>query len=193
MAKGEDEKLLVNQAKSSEKQSFVMLYRQHYNVVYRFCLTFGGIDADTAKDILQESFIRAFRNIDKLRENQKFLSWLLTITRNRCLSYLSREDSFERKHRAWSKERDLFTPPSELDYLETERQIAAVHQVIDELPEGGMKDCAKAFYIKGLSTSKIAESLAIPKSTVTTRLDRFRGRIRKRLLSRLVSDEVDPK
>ncbi len=191
MAKGADEKLSVSQAKSGERKPFVDLYRQYYNVVYRFCLTFGGIDADTAKDILQESFIRAFRNIDKLRENQKFLSWLLTITRNRCLSYMSREDGFEKKHRAWSKERDLFTPPSELEYLETERQIAAVHEVIAELPDGGMKDCARSFYMDGQSTSEIAEFLGIPKSTVTTRLDRFRGRIRKRLIARLVSDGVD--
>ncbi len=191
MVKSVDEKLLLSRAKQGDSQSFVKLYQKYYNIVYRFCMTFGNIDADTAKDILQESFIRAFRNLEKLRENQKFLSWLLTITRNRCLSYMSREDGFDKKHRAWSKERDLFTPPSELEYVETERQILAVREVIDELPDGGMKDCAQAFYVEGLSTSDIAERLEIPKSTVTTRLDRFRGRIRKRLIARLVDEEVE--
>lgn len=181
-----DEKTLLSRAKSGEQQAFIQLYRQYYAVVYRYCLTFGGIDGDAAKDVLQESFIRAFRHIDKLREEQKFASWLLTIARNRCLSYLHKEDGFDRKHQAWSRESSLFSPPGEQEYLETERQISLVREIIDELPEGGMQDCARAFYVEGLSTSEIAERLGIPKSTVTTRLDRFRGRIRKRLMSRVM-------
>lgn len=190
MTKSMDEQLLLSQAKRGDRTAFVKLYRNYYNIVYRFCLTFGKIDADTAKDILQESFIRAFRNIEKLREDQKFLSWLLTITKNRCLSHMSREDGLDKKHKAWSQEQELFLAPSEHDYLETERQIATVQETIQELPEGGMKDCAQAFYVEGLSTSDIAQRLDIPKSTVTTRLDRFRGRIRKQLIARLLDDET---
>lgn len=186
-----DEKLLLSRAKRGDSAAFIQLYRHYYNIVYRFCMTFGGIDADTAKDILQESFIRAFRNIEKLREDQKFLSWLLTIARNRCFSHMSREEGLEKKHKAWSKEQDLLLTPNEQDYLETERQIAVVKQMIDEFPEGGMKDCAQAFYVDGLSTSDIANQLDIPKSTVTTRLDRFRGRIRKQLIARLLSHEAE--
>lgn len=80
----------------------------------------------------------------------------------------------------------MFSAPNDLEYIETERQIATVQNVIDNLPEGGMKDCAKAFYVEGISTSDIAKRLDIPKSTVTTRLDRFRGRVRKLLLARLM-------
>lgn len=181
-----EEKDLLELAKAGDQEAFVKLYRRYYPVVYRFCMTFGGIDADTAKDVLQESFIRAFRHIDKLREGQKFLAWLLTITRNRCLSYLSKEDGFDRKHLAWSREADLLLAGTTAETFETERQIKIVQEVIEEMPDSGMKDCAKAFYTQGLSTSEIAETLGIPKSTVTTRLDRFRTRIRKRLLARLM-------
>lgn len=180
-----EEQELLEQAKAGNEAAFMRLYKRYYPVVYRFCLTFGGIDSDTAKDVLQESFIRAFRHIGKLREGQKFLAWLLTITRNRCLSYLSKEDGFDRKHAAWSREAELYKVDS-LEYLETERQIQIVQEVIGEMPEGGMKDCAKAFYTEGLSTSEIAQRHGIPKSTVTTRLDRFRTRIRKRILLRLM-------
>lgn len=181
-----DEKTLLTLAKTGDQQACIELYRRYYAVVYRYCLTFGNIDVDTAKDVLQESFIRAFRHISKLREDQKFVSWLLTIARNRCLSFLQKEDGFDRKHLAWSREAALSTPPDDLEYLETERNIAIVQDVIRNLPEGGMRDCALAFYVEGLSTSEIAERLGIPKSTVTTRLDRFRGRIRKQLLARIM-------
>lgn len=183
-----DEKTLLLWAKSGDQQAFVELYRRYYAVVYRYCLTFGNIDSDTAKDVLQESFIRAFKHIEKLREDQKFVSWLLTITRNRCLSYLHKEDGFDKKHQAWSKEVNLShgDVPKEQETFETERQIQIVQQVISDLPEGGMKQCAHAFYIEGLSTSDIAERLGIPKSTVTTRLDRFRGKVRKRLIVKVM-------
>ncbi len=183
-----EEQELLERAKTGDQKAFIELYNRYQPIVFRFCLTFGGIDHDTAKDVLQESFIRAFRHIDKLREGQKFLAWLLTITRNRCLSYLSKEDSFHRKHFAWSREKEMFTPPGDMDFIAVEKQIAIVREVIESLPEGGMKDCAKGFYIDGLSTSAIAEKLGIPKSTVTTRLDRFRTRIRKRLLARLMNE-----
>lgn len=180
------EQELLELAKVGDQKAFIKLYNRYYPVIYRFCLTFGGIDYDTAKDVVQESFIRAFRHLSKLREGQKFLAWLLTITRNRCLSHLSKEDSFNRKHLAWSREVELFSPPRDLEFLTVEHQITVVQEVIDNLPDGGMKDCAKSFYVDGLSTSIIAEQLDIPKSTVTTRLDRFRTRVRKRLLVRLM-------
>jgi RNA polymerase sigma-70 factor (ECF subfamily) len=181
-----DESTLLALAKAGDEKAFMALYRKYYAVVYRFCQTFGGIDSDTAKDILQETFVRAFRHLRNLREGQKFLSWLLTITRNRCLSHLTKEDSLCKKHQAWSAENALFSPPDEAEILETERQIQIVHDVIAGLEEGGMKACVEGFYIEGLSTSEIAERLEIPKSTVTTRLDRFRNRVRKRLLAKLM-------
>jgi len=185
---GVDEKDMIIRAKSGDQKAYIYLYQRYYAVTYRFCMTFGGMDSDTAKDILQESFIRAFRHLHNLREGQKFLAWLLTITRNRCLSHLSREDGFSKKHNAWSREAELFRPPNDLEFLETERRIKAVQEIINDLPAGGMKDCAKAFYVDGLSTSEIAKRYDTPKSTVTTRLDRFRTRIRKRLLARVMEE-----
>ena len=183
-----EEKELLELAKRGDERAFAKIYARYSPGVYRFCLTFGGIDYDTAKDILQDSFIRAFRHIGKLREGQKLMAWLLTIARNRCLSHLGRELGLDRKHAAWGRESLLHKAPNEFEYLETERQITIVREVIEELPDGGMKESAKAFYVENLSTTEIATRYEIPKSTVTTRLDRFRVRIRKRLLIRLMND-----
>ena len=93
-----------------------------------------------------------------------------------------------RKHQAWSEQYDVFLPVSATEMLETERQLTLVRESIEALPEGGTKDCVKGFYIQGLSTKELAEQLQIPQSTVTTRLDRFRIKIRKRLLARLLNE-----
>lgn len=179
---------ILERAKAGDQRAFSLLFERYQPAVYRYCLTFGGVNRDTAKDILQESFLRAFRNLHQLKEGQKFLSWLLTITRNRCLSYLSKEGNLSRKHQAWSEQYDVFLPVSATEMLETERQLTLVRESIEALPEGGTKDCVKGFYIQGLSTKELAEQLQIPQSTVTTRLDRFRIKIRKRLLARLLNE-----
>ena len=180
-----DEIRLLLQAKDGDAEAFSELYRRYYNDVYALCLSFGSIDADSAKDVLQEAFIRAFRSIGNLREGQKFKPWLLTIARNRALTYLGREEGLGRKHRALAHEVPAHSVPKETGG-ELERQIMEVRRVIEELPDGPMKDCAKSFYVEGLATPEIAQRLGIPKSTVTTRLDRFRARVRKDLLSRLL-------
>lgn len=178
---------ILEKARAGDQRAYKLLFERYQPAVFRYCLTFGGVNRDTAMDIMQESFFRAFRNLHQLKEGQKFLSWLLTITRNRCLSHLSKEGNLSRKHQAWSEQRDVFQPVSTEEMQETERQLALVRESIESLPDGGTKDCVRGFYIDGFSTKELSERLQIPQSTITTRLDRFRSKIRKRLLSRLLN------
>ena len=182
-----DEATLLDQARQGDESAFVELYRRYYPDVYRVCLYFSNLDADEAKDILQESFVRAFRNLNKLKEGEKFRSWLLTIARNRCLTYLGKEDNLGKKHRAYSREQ-LVWQQNPVETLQLEQQLAIVRSLIEEMPEGPLKECGKLFYIEGVSTPEIAQRLNITKSTVPPRLDRFRNRIRKRLLARLLDE-----
>lgn len=163
------------------------MYRLHAPALFRFCQTFTSIRADEANDILQETFVRAFRSLDQLREGQKFFSWLLAIARNRCLSFLQREEKVEKKHLAWGDQTSPLLPPHpHEEEEEAQRQIALVREIIERFEPGPLKDCASAFYVEGLTTAEIAARYGLPKSTVTTRLDRFRDRIQKRLILRLL-------
>ncbi len=180
-----EEKKLVEAAQAGEERAIYQLYKKYSEQVYRFCLSYGGVDSELAKDVVQDTFIRAFRNLHKLREPEKFKIWLLTIARNRLLSQLMQRDNFNKKVSSLEKESEEFYLPSYAEEMETQRQIEIVRQVIEELPEGGMKECARAFYIEGLNTSEIAERLNIPKSTVTTRLDRFRAKVAKKILRKI--------
>ena len=69
-----------------------------------------------------------------------------------------------------------------------ERDIAEVRQLIAELPEGEEKKTVQLFYLEGeLSAREIAEKLGVGKSAVTMRLERFRARIKRELLRRVLA------
>ncbi|MCY1045660.1 ECF-type sigma factor, partial [Corallococcus sp. bb12-1] len=73
-----------------------------------------------------------------------------------------------------------------------ERDIAVVRQLICELPEGEEKKTVQLFYLEGqLSAREIAEQLGVGKSTITMRLERFRGRIKRELLQRVLAGRWD--
>ncbi len=183
-----DDKALISKAKTGDQKALYQLYKKYANIVYRYCLTFSAIDEDTAKDLVQETFIRAYNNLQSLRDEKKFKIWLLTIARNRTLSYLSQQNTNDKKINALSYEQEGSFSPSYAEQLETKRQLSIVRKVIEEFPDNSMKESAKLFYLDGLSTTEIAEKLNIPRSTVTTRLDRFRAKIRKKLLRLIIAD-----
>ena len=76
--------------------------------------------------------------------------------------------------------------------LEVERRVAVVRSLIEELPEGPEKETVRLFYLEGeLSAREIADRLGLGKSAVTMRLERFRARVKRELLARLLAAEVE--
>src|SRR2546421_231752 len=64
------------------------LFRRHYQRVSLWCLRFTG-NRDSAVDMAQEVFLRAFRSIGSYRGEAKFSTWLYTIARNHCFNEMS--------------------------------------------------------------------------------------------------------
>lgn len=77
------------------REAIRMLYEQHADDVYRFALLTLG-DPTTAKDVVQEVFLRAFRSWESFRQNSSARTWLLSIARNYMYSEL-RKKRTERK------------------------------------------------------------------------------------------------
>jgi RNA polymerase sigma-70 factor (ECF subfamily) len=65
-----------------------------------------------------------------------------------------------------------------------EAELEAVRAVIAELPEGPEKETVHLFYVEGgLSTREIAARLGVGKSAITMRLERFRAKVKRRVLA----------
>ncbi len=82
-------KLFSVRSKQLDLTAQKILYEQFYNVVYRTAYRFCG-DELAAQDIVQETFIRAFRYISSYKETESgsFEGWIATIAKNESLKYL---------------------------------------------------------------------------------------------------------
>ncbi|GAC1596739.1 MAG: sigma-70 family RNA polymerase sigma factor [Myxococcales bacterium] len=163
------------------------LYRRHRAGVARVAASFSELDPDEVEDVVQESFVRAFRALGALKEPGRFAAWLCTIARNRARSYLSSRATHAKAAEEATREATLaegFQAPAS-HQLEREIELRAVREIIAGLREGPEKETVRLFYLEGaLSAREIAQRMGVGKSAVTMRLERFRTRVRKELISR---------
>jgi RNA polymerase sigma factor (sigma-70 family) len=85
-------------------------------------------DQDLAADALHDSLIATQEHISKLREPERFRSWLYAIVRNECLRLLSDPDRPDQRHEAPEQPEDAFLDAEERQRLEDTRQL--VHSAL---------------------------------------------------------------
>ena len=79
--------LLVAQVLNGDQSGFEILVRRHQAALFRRA-RWMGLDADTAADMVQDSLIKAYKNLWSCREPDRFGFWVGQILRNRCLDFL---------------------------------------------------------------------------------------------------------
>lgn len=84
-----DEELAIRYcqaADANERESYINeLFRRNYSRVARWCLRFVD-DRETAADLSQEIFTKAYQNLKSFQGQSKFSTWLFSIARNHCLN-----------------------------------------------------------------------------------------------------------
>ena len=123
-----------------------------------------------AEDAVQEAFIAAYRNMDRLRGDDPF-PWLVRITTNACLQLLRTR---RRKGTAHLAEPDLVVD----ERPASERSLAMrnlLEHVVGELDERGQQILVTHF-IHGMDQSEVATALGISRRAVAKRLTRMRER-----------------
>jgi len=181
----EDDARLVARAVVGDSSAFRALYDRWRPAVFRLARAFADLDADEVDDVVQETFVRAFGALAGLKDAARFGPWILTIARNRALSRLARRKagaalSDELAHESEALGGEGATLPDPSDAAEVE----LVRRVISELPEGPEKETVRLFYVEGkLSAREIAARLGVGKSAITMRLERFRAKVKRRVLA----------
>jgi RNA polymerase sigma-70 factor (ECF subfamily) len=177
---------VLQRAAEGDETAFRWLYRGYRRGVVRLCAAFAALDADEVEDVVQETFVRAFKRVAQLKEPAAFEPWLYTIARNRALTAIEKKSNAAKAREELQREDP---PPSELvpQALKQEAAAEVVREVIASLPEGPEKHTAQLFYVDGeLTAREIAEREGVGKSAVTMRLERFRARVKRVLLRRLL-------
>ncbi|MBQ6469017.1 MAG: sigma-70 family RNA polymerase sigma factor [Lachnospiraceae bacterium] len=179
-AQGFDRRL-IDAAAAGDNQAVAELYNRTYSSVYH-TVKFLIKDEDTALDIVQDSYLGAFRHLSQLQDAEKFGPWMKRIAHNRAVDYLRRakpvmfsemvpEDSEEAVD--FADDRPENSPDMVIDRQETARLLG---EILDSLPED-QRACVTMFYYEQLSVKEIAQELEIPEATVKSRLQYGRNKI----------------
>jgi RNA polymerase sigma-70 factor (ECF subfamily) len=176
---------LVLAALRGQRGAHRLLYDRYRPLAWRVARGFGDFDGDDVEDVVQESFVRAFRSLARLKEPGRFGPWLLTITRNRALSRLARRRAGGELAEEVLREAEVAaTEVRQAPDPDAGAELELVRRLIAELPEGPEKETVHLFYVDGsLSAREIAERLGVGKSAITMRLERFRARVKARLVA----------
>lgn len=187
---------LVERARGGDLPSFEALVERHQDRVYRVAMRLLRNETD-AREILQETLVSAWQNLDTFAGRAQFGSWIYRVAVNAALMLMRSR----RRHPAVSVDA---LPPGALDEIVTDGAAAVagpasgpgsdwsrrpddqlqstelkqhIQQAVDGLPEI-LRVVFVLRDVEGLSTEETADLLAITVPTVKTRLHRARLALR---------------
>lgn len=82
---------LIERVKAGDTDALKTVYDAYSQRMRNACIKITQEDEDTVDDLVQESFIRAYYSLEKLKDASKFGEWLVAITKNVSLRYLERK------------------------------------------------------------------------------------------------------
>lgn len=180
----EKESLLIKKAKEGDEGSFEALILSCKGKAYNIALRYVKNEND-ALDVLQESFIKIFRNLSKFNEESKFETWVYRIVVNTCNDFLRKnknkynEISVLLDENDHEKELDIpdNTPPPEAVILNKEHS-EYILDCLEKIPIDH-REIIVLRDIKGFTYEEISEILECSIGTVKSRISRARNNFKE--------------
>lgn len=174
---------LVRRVLAGESALFEILVHRHSQRLYRAARAVLR-DDDEAADVVQETYLRAYRNLKQFAARAKFSTWLAKIAIYEARARIrKRRARGDKTSAAAAAKGDRYEPATEPD---AEKRILArevkamLEEAIDTLPDS----YRTVFVMRGveeMSTADTAECLNLSEDVVKTRLRRARALLRKKL------------
>lgn len=189
---------LVRRAREGDFDAFAELVTKTEAKVFSHLLRLTQNSSD-AQELLQETYLSAFKNLNSFKGNSSFYTWVYRIATNHAFMHFRRqkpETSVEElplpTHEELKKRqiRDWDMDPA--DAAQKEEVRAIMEKAIAGLPEG-YREVVLMRDMEGLSTAETAELMGINEGTVKTRLHRARIFLREILSSHFGPEELSTK
>ncbi|MCX5771568.1 MAG: sigma-70 family RNA polymerase sigma factor, partial [Candidatus Hydrogenedentes bacterium] len=175
----------VQDVLSGERERFRELVERYMPVVQATAMARLRNVSDT-EDVVQETFLRAFQSLDRLRAKEKFGAWLLTIARNVCNTLLARRGREASLHEA--------TPPMAVEPSasgDAPELDGLLHEELLKLSEGH-REVLLMHYFAGQSLAEMESLLGVSRLALAKRLQRARESLGERMLKRVEAGRYRP-
>ena len=183
------ENILIHRAQTGDEGAFAALMRSYHAFVWAIVI---GIvkNSHDAEEVVQDTFLSAYRGLAQLEDSAKFKSWLAEIARNRARNWL-------RKQRGDTVSIDevgehlLQTEDSPDERLTQQEQRESIRRIMETLPQKD-REIARAFYLEGASYNELTNAHGLSNKAISFRLSRARRQLSKRLQYLLTGIFIPP-
>jgi RNA polymerase sigma-70 factor (ECF subfamily) len=178
---------LVDRVRAGDMDAYEQLVRQYERRVFRIAQNITQ-NREDAEDVVQDAFLKAYKNINRFQGNSKFYTWLVRIAVNEALMKLRRrrtsrvvsmDDEVQTEEGAIPREFADWSPNPEQMYGREE-----LNEILSKTVQGLPPAFRTVFTLRdvdGLSTEETAEALKLSVPAVKSRLLRARLQLRERL------------
>jgi RNA polymerase sigma-70 factor (ECF subfamily) len=167
---GPSDSELVACVLAGQRDAYETIVERYQERLYRYALT-STRDPDSAADLVQDTFVRAYSSLARCRDRERFAPWLFRILRNRCIDH-------QKEHRRRDVPLDdrsehassIGNPEREMDQSILRD---ALEHALSSLPETA-REAFLLKHVQGLSYEEIAEILEVGTSALKMRVARAR-------------------
>lgn len=188
---GTDEELV--ELTKTNKECYVCLIDRYEKKIIRYIRRISGVSVETAEDIAQDVFLKAYVNLKGFKKELKFSSWLYRIAHNETINYWRRNKKRSDNDISWDDNdalkniiRDDKNVEQEVYQKVTNEQLL---KTLDRLDEK-YKTVLVLNYLEGQSYREIADVLKKPIGTVGTLLSRAKKMLKKKLIKEGITSSV---
>jgi RNA polymerase sigma-70 factor (ECF subfamily) len=171
------DKALVNRAAGGDMSAFEQLYHANMGRVYALCLRMTA-NRLRAEEMTQETFVQAWKSLDRYRGESLFSSWLHRIAVNTVLS----EQRSRKRRTAQVTSTDDLSRVDTVGVSDQPHLRMDLESAISQLPEGA-REVFVLYQVEGYKHAEVAALMGITESTSKVQLHRARKTLREVLKS----------
>ena len=187
MGLADEDRQLVKRLLAGEERAFNEFFDGYFARLYRFALTRTGRDEETARDVAQETMIRAIHNLGSYRGEAALFTWLCQICRSRLSEHYSKSMREAARFVPIEDDPDVRAALEVLQAAaEDEPEVAASRSEIARLVQVALDNLPARYasvlewkYIEGLSVQSIATRLGVGFPAAQSVLQRARVAFRE--------------
>jgi RNA polymerase sigma-70 factor, ECF subfamily len=169
------DELLVSKVLNGERDAFDILIRKYQGIIYNYIFKMT-LSKEDSEDIIQEVFIKAYKNLYKLENKERFYSWLFKIAVNTMNTFLKSKKTYstlEENLLSNIKSNTKDTPEGVLQIKEENIEVLARLSVLSD----DDRNAIVLKYVQGFSYKEVGEILGIKEETVKTKVFRAKKKL----------------
>ncbi len=176
----------IDKVLNGDVNAFSILIEKYKDLVFSLAIKIVK-NREEAEEVAQDSFIKAYKSLNRFKGDSKFSTWLYKITFNNCMDVVKKK---ERKYNTVKiddvTENKIESVENTLDFIERKERAKIIESCLSLLPDEE-RTILWLFYFQENSLKEIVNIMSLSEANVKVKLHRAR----KRLLT-VVKENVEP-